>query len=57
VFYFFSFFVPFVLFRGDFTFAQNPFIFINFYPKPAKTVYFNEIIFRRFQKIIKNERF
>jgi len=41
----------------DFTFAQKPFIFINFYPKPAKTVHFNEIIFRRFQKIIKNERF
>jgi len=40
----------------DLTFAQKPFIFINFCPKHAKTVHFRKIIFRRFQKITQNRR-
>jgi hypothetical protein len=41
----------------DFTFAQNPFTFINFCRKPAKTVHFAKNIFRRFRGIAKYERF
>jgi len=49
--------LKFFSFFADFTFAQNPFTFINFCRKPAKTVHFAKNIFRRFPENRKKERF